>query len=190
MYTNPSNIVKTLVDLLDRNQMAINNVVSIYQGSSRKLMVLPGMRKVVPASAYPVFEIEPTDVQNQWATTRAQRPQFNFRCTLTVVVDNEAFGVEYICTLGSVIADILTSPENLQLNVVNETKWDFNGGLTQTQILDSFISNTNYSAVKEGSIRKAEFNWFATIHEPYPESRWKLGGGNNPTIIRPIIETL
>ena len=75
MYTNPSNILQTLISLLDRNSLQINRVVQHYQGSSRKLMVLPGMRRVIPADAYPVLEIEPGDVPNQWATTRAQRPR-------------------------------------------------------------------------------------------------------------------
>lgn len=187
MYTNPSNIVCTLIDLLDRNALQINKVVEHYQGSSRSLMVLPGMRKVVPVDAYPVFEIEPTDVPNQWATTRAQRPRYQFRCTLTVMVDNEKFGVEYICTLATTIAEIMTSPENLQLPVRNETKWDLTGGLVQTLILDSLVESANYSAEKQGSIRKAEFNWFAMINETYPESKWRVNTVSTPTVIRPIV---
>jgi len=150
-------------------------------------MILQGMRKVVPADAYPILEIEPGDVPNQWATTRAQRPRYQFRVTITVKVDNEKYGVKYICTLASAIAEIMTSPENLQMAVLNETKWDFTGGLCQTYILDSLVDNANYSAAKEGSIRKAEFNWFAVIHEPYPENKWRVGGANTPTLIRPII---
>jgi len=145
------------------------------------------MRKVVPADAYPVMEIEPGDVPNQWATTRAQRPRYQFRCTLTVRVDKEQFGVEYICTLGTAIVEIMTSPENLQLPVVNETHWDMTGGLIQTRILDSLVENANYSSEKQGSIRRAEFNWFAVIHEPYPEAKWQLDSSTTPTVIRPIV---
>jgi len=186
MYTNPSNIISTLVNLLDRNAQQINQVVRAYEGN-RKLMVLPGMRKVIPADAYPVFEIEPGDVPNSWATTRAQRPRYQFRCTLTIKVDNEKFGVEYVCTLGTAIAEIMTSPENLQLPVINETKWDLTGGLVQTFILDSLVDSANYSASKEGSIRKAEFNWFATINETYPEAKWKVNSYSTPTVIRPNV---
>lgn len=187
MYTNPSNIICTLIDLLNRNALQINQVVGHYQGGSRSLMVLSGMRKVVPASAYPVFEIEPMDVPNEWATTRAQRPRFQFRCTLTVMVDNEKYGVEYIGTLATAIAEIMTSPENLQMKVKNESKWDLTGGLCQTYILDSLVDNLNYSSAKEGSIRKAEFNWFALINETYPESKWRVNTSSTPTVIRPII---
>ena len=80
------------MNLLQRNSLQINQVVQAYQGN-RKLMVLEGMRKVVPADAYPVMEIEPGNTPNQWATTRAQRPRYQFRCTLTVKVDKEQFGV-------------------------------------------------------------------------------------------------
>jgi len=187
VYTNPHSIILTLRNLLDRNSQQINQVVRFYQGGNHKLLVLEGMRKVVPIDAYPVLEIEPGDVPNQWATTRAQRPRYQFRCTLTAKIDKESMGVEYVCTLGAAIAEIMTSPENLQLPVVNETKWDLVGGLCQTFILDSLIDNANYSAVKSGSMRVAEFNWFAVIHEPYPESKWRVNSSSTPTVIRPII---
>lgn len=188
MYTNPHNLILTLIGLLNRNSQQINQVIRAYQGS-RQLMVLEGMRKVVPADAYPVLEIEPGDVPNQWATTRAQRPRYQFRCTLTAKIDKEEFGVEYICTLGTMIAQIMCSPENLQLPVVNESKWDFTGGLCQTYILDSMVDTANYSAAKEGTIRKAEFNWFAVIHEPFPESKWQVNSSSTPTVLLPRIIT-
>jgi hypothetical protein len=150
-------------------------------------MVLEGIRKVVPADAYPVLEIEPGPVSNKWATTRAQRPRYQFRCILTAKIEKEQYGVEYICTLGTVIAEIMTSPENLQLPVLNETKWDLVGGLGRTFILDSLVDDANYSAAKEGTIRKAEFNWFAEIHEPYPESKWRVNSSATPTVILPKI---
>lgn len=186
MYTNPSNIILTLVDLLNRNSQQINAVVRYYQGD-RKMTVLPGMRKVVPADSYPVMEIEPGDVPNSWATTRAQRPRYQFRCTITVMVNDEKFGVEYICTLATAIGEIMTSPENLQLPILRETKWDLTGGLCQTYMLDSLVDNANYSAAKEGSIRKAEFSWFVSVHEPYPESKWRLNSYSTPTVIRPLV---
>lgn len=187
MYTNPSNISTTLVNLLDRNADKINSVVMAYQGSKRKLMVLQGTRNVVLADAYPIFVIEPGQVSGQWATTRSRRPRYSFRCTLSVKVDNERYGVEYVCTLGSVVAEIMTSPENLQLPVYNEAKWDLNDGLLQTHFLDSEVDDANFSSSKSGSIRQAEFGWTVTIHEPYPESKWKINGSSAPTVIRPVI---
>lgn len=188
MYTNPHNIILSLIGLLDRNSQQINQVVRAYQ-SSRSLMVLEGIRNVVPADAYPVFEVEPDNSSNQWATTRAQRPRFQFNCMLTVKVDNQSFAVDYISTLATVIAEIMTSPENLQMPVVNETKWDLTGGLCQTRILDSLVESLNYSARKSGAYRVAEFSWFAQIHEPYPESKWKVNSVGTPTVIRPAIIT-
>jgi len=187
MYTNPSNISKTLTKLLDRNAAQINQVIQAYQGSRKKLMVLEGTRKVILADAYPIFVVEPGSASGMWATTRAQRPRYSFRCTLTVKVGNDNSGVEYLCTLGNVIAEILTSPENLQLPVYNETKWDLNGGLCQTFFLDSSVDDANFSSVKEGSIRQAEFSWTVTIHEPYPDAKWKVNSSSSPTVIRPII---
>jgi hypothetical protein len=56
-----------------------------------------------------------------------------------------------------------------------------------TYILDSLVENANYSAAKEGAIRKAEFEWFAMIHESYPETKWRVGGATTPTVIRPVV---
>jgi hypothetical protein len=186
MYTNPSNITKTLVALLDKNSQFINNLIHNYE-TSRNLVVLQGMRPTLPIDMYPCFEIEPGNADNQWATTRAQRPTFNFTCTVTVKVSNISFGVEYICSLATIISEIMTSPNNLQMRVLNETHWDVNGGLVDTYILDSLVSSITYNATKDGTIRTAEFSWFATIHEPFPESLWLIGASDVPTIIRPLI---
>ena len=189
MYTSPGNLTKTITALLDRNNQFINKVVAYYEGGRRSLTVLEGLRATLPIDAYPSFEVEPSNADNQWATTRAQRPTFNFTCTLTVKVSNPKFGVEYITALATVIAEIMTSPNNLQLRVLNETHWDVNGGLVDTYILDSLVNSVTYNATKDGTIRTAELAWFSSIHEPFPESLWLVGSGDNPTVIRPLILT-
>lgn len=186
MYTNPHNICLTLISLLERNSQQINKVVRQYQ-ESRALSVLEGMRATLPVDMYPSFEIEPGPGANQWATTRAQRPRFDFTCTLTVKVTKAEYGVNYISTLATTICEIMTSPENLQLRIVGETHWDPNGGLVDTYMLDSLVENLTYAATKDGTIRTAEFSWFVVVHEPYPESKWYFGNSNLPTVVRPVI---
>ena len=168
------------------NSEQINSVIRIYQ-TNRKLNVFEGMRKVLPVDAYPSFEIEAQNATNAWATTRAQRPRYTFQCTLTVRVDNERYGLEFVCTLAEAIGEIMTSPENLQMRVLNETKWTPDGGLAETFILDSLVDDATYSSAKEGSIRKAQFNWFAMINETYPGSKFRMGGAETPTIIKPRV---
>lgn len=181
--------MKTLTGLLNSNAEQINKTVRSYQ-SQRSLTVLEGMRKVLGVDAYPVLEVEPQTANNVWATTRAQRPRFEFECTLTVKVDKEQYGAEYITTLASALTEIMTSPENLQLMVVGETKWDPVAGLVQTYILDSLVESVQYSAVKAGSTRVAKFTWFALIHEPYPDVKFRIGSDTSPTVIRPMVITL
>ena len=161
-------------------------MVRVYR-DERQLNVFQGMRKVLPADAYPSLEIEPNTSSNRWATTRAQRPRFEFNCTMTARCDNEKFAVEYICTLATTVVEIMCSPENLQLPVIGEARWDPNGGLVDTIIMDSLVESVTYNAVKEGTIRTAEFSWFAEIHEPFPESKWKVNDATMPTVIRPGI---
>jgi hypothetical protein len=69
MYVNPSNIIDTLIDLLQRNQDQINKVVRVYQGG-RSLTILKGIRQTLPTGMYPCLEIEPNSASNRWATTR------------------------------------------------------------------------------------------------------------------------
>lgn len=186
MYTSPGNIVKTLKCLLERNAQLINRMVMRYEGG-RSLVVLEGVRPTLPIDMYPCFEIEPTNSDNIWATTRSQRPTYNFTCTLTVKVSNLKYGVEYICSLASLMSEIMTSPNNLQLRILNETHWDVNGGLVDTYMTDSFTTSVVYNATKDGSIRMAEFSWFVLVHEPFPESLWRIGSNEAPSIIRPLI---
>jgi hypothetical protein len=186
MYTNVSNLIDTVINLLEGNAVQINNCVRQYQ-PSRELCVFKGMRNTLPVDAYPALEIEPTNASNQWATVRAQRPRYNLQFTLTTRTDNEALHVEYIGTLAQIIVAILTSPENLQLTVVNETRWDPIGGLVAQVITDSLVEDVTYNAVHEGTIRTAEFSWFALIHEPYPQSKFEIGESDQPTILMPRI---
>lgn len=186
MYTNPSNLIKTFIRMLENNRESIDSVIAVYE-PDRIITILEGMRKTLPASAYPVLEIEPTNGSNQWATTRTQRPRYNFNCVLTVMNENEDYGVEYISTLATTIVEIMTDPENLQLRVINEVTWDSTYGLVPTYIMDSLVENVTYNASKEGTIRTAEFDLFATIHEPFPDSHFWVYALDNPdpTELRP-----
>jgi len=186
VYTNESNILDTLIELLGNNAVQINQCVHVYQ-PSRNMCVFKGMRNTLPIDAYPSLELEPTNASNQWATTRAQRPRYNVQFTLTTRTDNEKLHVEYICMLVNAVVSILTSPENLQLTVLNETRWDPNGGLVTQVITDSLVEDVTYNAVHEGTVRTAEFGWFALIHEPYPDFKFRMGSSDMPTILRPKV---
>jgi hypothetical protein len=109
--------------------------------------------------------------------------------------DNENMGVEYISTIVTILTEIMTDPSNLQMRVINESKWDPNSGLVATYILDSLVDSVTYKANKEGTIRTAEFEWFALINEPFPDSKFKYGGGGEveisgslvqPVVVRPF----
>lgn len=141
------------------------------------------MRKTLPDAAYPSLEIEPKGITTEWFSTRAQRTNFRFELTLTVKNSNEDFGVEYISAIANVLCQIITHPSNLQLKVVNSKKYDADIGLVDVYIQDSLIDNVSPSANKTGTIRQIEMDWFAIIHEPYPESAWKYGTLAQPTNI-------
>lgn len=168
MYTNPYNIAKTLVNLLNAYSEDLNGLISKYQ-SRRKLTVLTGMRKVVPVSAYPVLEIEVSDATDEWATTHGQRPTYNFKFTLTIKCEKEELGLEYICTLTTEIVRILTSPQNIQLPVEGQKRFSPDGVIVPSYIMDGLVDNVTYALSRDGTTRRAEFSLWTKIHEPYPD---------------------
>ena len=172
--------------MLKKNSQQINMVIDKYQ-PKRVLTLLEGMRATLPIDMYPSFEIEPSPSSNEWATTRSQRPRYSFTCTLTVKVSNVSYGVEYITTVATQLTELMTSPENLQLKVVNETRWDPNGGLVDAYMLDSLVDNVTYAATKDGTVRTAEFSWSVLMHEPFPDSKFRWGESTMPSILRPVV---
>lgn len=188
MYTSPHSLCLTLISLLERNAIQINQVIRAF-APNKSLNVYEGVRTVLAADAYPSLEIEPTNGANQWATTRAQRPRYNFSCTLTTLCDNPKFSVEYMTAIATVVVGIMTDPQNLQLPVIGESRWDATGGLYPTRILDSLVEDVTYNSEKEGSLRRCEFSWFALIHEPYPDIKFRLGESSSPTVLRPAVVT-
>jgi len=182
MYTNPSNLIKTLLRMLESNIEGINQVIRHYDPSAT-LTALEGMRRTLPADAFPSLEIEPTSGSNSWFATRSQMPRYEFQCTLTVMNDNEDYGVEYIASIVSALTEVINDPANLQLRVVNEVRWSPNRGLCTTYITDSLVENVTYNSNKEGTIRVAEFSWFAMIHEPFPDAHFWIFFANQPEAI-------
>ena len=174
--------------MLEANLEHINSVIKIYD-SSKELHIFEGMRKTLPADAFPSFEIEPTGGSNQWATTRAQRPRFTFNCTLTIKNNNAQYGVEYISTVATTIAEVMTNPMNLQLRVMNEVRWEpHTDAVVNTYIIDSLVESITYNSMQEGTIRICEMECFALIHEPFLQKDFSTFFVNAPSAVttRPV----
>ena len=187
MYTNPSNIIKTIIKLLNRNADIINRVIQEYEDGS-VLNVFEGMRKSLPTSAFPSLEIEPTSNSTEWYSVRTQKARYGFQFTLTVSNDNEDYGVEYPASIATILTEILNNPGNLQLQIENEKKWDVNDGLVDSYIMNSMCENVTMNASKDGSIRIVQFDWFAEVMEPFADSAWKYGNYAQPTPVRQNIQ--
>ena len=184
MYTSISRIINTVISLLERNRVQIDNLISQYI-EGRQLQIFKGMRQSLAIQYFPSLEIEPVSSPNDWATTRARRPRYSLSMTLTTHTDNEELHVEYIGELADMLGRIMSSPENLQLTVEEESRWTPNGGLTSAVFIDSGVEDVTYNSFKEGTIRTAEFSWFCLIHEPYPDFKFQQGTSNQPTILIP-----
>lgn len=153
------------------------------------LTVFEGKRPTLPEDCYPSLEIEPANGANEWATTRAQRPHYNFNMSLTVKVSNMDYGVEYISTVTTSIVEILTDPTNLQPTILYESRWSPNAGLVPTVVTDSFVEDVTYASDQDGTIRVAEWPWWVLIHEPYPDSKWhvRVNETSMPNIVLPKV---
>lgn len=150
------------------------------------MKVFLGLRQSLPNDAYPSLEIEAADGSTEWYACRTQMATYNLRFTLTTSANSKVEEhIRFNNGLTMMIVGILTSPENLQLTVLNETRWNPNGGLIATTIVDSLVSNVTFTAFAEGTIRVAEFDWFCKILQPYPDLKFKIGESTTPTVIIP-----
>ena len=185
MYTNPHNIILTMIQTLNIQADIINDVVGQWN-EGKKLTIFEGLRPTLPLNAYPSLEIEPEGASNEWVTTRAQRPRYNFELTLTTHNTSNKFDIEYPAEIYTLISEILSNPSNLQLPILNECKWELNGGLVQTFMLDANVENVTYNSNREGTMRQAKFSYYVLVHETYPDSMFPLQAGiSDPNIIRP-----
>ncbi len=180
--------MKTFIELLESTRESIDDIIHFYEGPDKPgIQLYEGVRDTLPVSAFPSLEIESNSVSNGWETTRAQRPNYTLEYKLTLVTENQDLAYEYIATLTTKIAEVLTLPQNLQLQVVNEGRWSPDGFLVETLILDSLVESASYASNAEGNIRQADFSQYVRIHEPFPQLFWgATGNSNSPTVIRPI----
>ena len=188
MYTNPSNIIDAYINLLKVNEQDIKDVCTYYNPKSPTVTVFKGFRKSVPDSNFPCLEVEPTTSTNRWATTRGQRPRFQFIWKLTTITQDVDLHLEYISTLATRLVQIMTTPEVLQMELPKETQWTHQGGVSKSFILDSLIEDVTYNANQEGTIRVAEFSMFAEVHETMAEAKYLVPfDGTTPLTYKPVI---
>lgn len=164
MRTNISNIIDALIALIERNRQKIDLVIAEYE-PDRQLNVFKGMRKTLPRSAYPSFEIEPVDGSTSWNTVETQKPEYSVECILTTTTDNQDMSVEYHGTVTRILLEIMNSPQNMLLKIPNEQNYLPNSGYCETRISNAIVSSVSYNATKDGTFRVARWTWTCDIME-------------------------
>jgi len=176
MVTDVYNIILGVKRTLDDNHSILTAILQKFQ-PGRTLKILIGERRTIPMEAFPTIEIEPTSSSgSSWATTRAQRPEFECDIVITVTNQDEENSVQYVAALTQVVAAILSSPGRLQFIIPKEMR----------ATIDSGIRGVSYNTAKEGTLRIATLSWWCMVHEPYHDRRF-----DQPKIGRtPVISDL
>lgn len=188
MLTDPSNIIKTELRLLERHRPYFDRIVYEYMGTKRKMTFFEGIRETVNLDRYPVFEIESDSDSTGWETTRAQRTEYGFTCMLSFHCPKEKYASEYVGALSTAVLAVMNDPANLRQRILNETKWDLNAGLVDTYMLDSLAGSASRKSVREGTIRVVDITWTVKVHETYPECRWNVSSGMGTS--QPMVVTV
>lgn len=177
MYTDAGHVADTLMLVLNNEQEFFRDFVRLYEADKADrefpLVVKKGIFATRPRELMPLLEIEPDSESNEWGTTRAQRPKFNFTLQITVANSNPEMSVEYLTGWVRRIKVILNDPRRLQCWVIDgegkrQYKWTLQGDLVPLGFLDSLVTDVDYKTVQEGSLRQARLSWFCIIHEPFP----------------------
>lgn len=175
MYVSPINLVDGLIEILNKNMDSVQQVINHYLGDypqKHHLSVFKGMRKSIPLSMFPCIQFQPTSASNEWTTTSAQTGEYSIQCTLTVSCDNDEYGAEYISELTRRIVQIYTYPSNMCFEVPNEYSDNDNG---KVYVQFGTISSVTYNAVKDGTLRVAQWDWTGRIIETFPQGKLELG---------------
>lgn len=179
MYTDAGHVVDTLIHILNNEQEFFRDYIRQYNQETADreypLSVVKGIFNQRPISVMPILEIEPDSEQSEWATTQAQRPQFDITIRLSVATSNRELSVEYITGMVRRIKIILNDPRRLQSSIIDaygrqQMKYNWDGSLLAINFLDSYVERVDYKTLQEGTIRQANMSWFCKVHEPLPAS--------------------
>lgn len=183
MYTNISNIIDGLIEIIDLNKGPINALINDYE-EGYKINVFKGMRKTLPRSTFPSLELEPSSGSNEWRSVRMQSPTYTVSFTLTVATDNDNMGVEYSATLARMFLQLFNNPQNMGWLIPLEISNLPNCGYVQTRIQDAFVDNVTYNSAKDGTFRVINWDWYCRVLESYmPEEYENLN--LKPTVFLP-----
>lgn len=169
MIVNPDKVINGIVTLFDQNKAVIDTLINLYL-KGRELTILKGERKVIANTHLPALELEPATGEASWFACRVQRADFSIRVILTMWNGNEALAQEFLGLLTTMIARILMWPPTIQRRIPE----------TDFYLVDSGVKGLQYTTIRQGSIRQAEFIWYGWTIEHF-DNRLFLSGGEGIT---------
>jgi len=178
MYLNVSYVVDTLIFILNAEQEFFRDFVREYEpeksNRDRPLALTKGIYGTRPREVMPLLEIEPTNEQTEWATTRTQSIKVTCNMQLTVANSNPDYGVEYISGWVQRIRAVINDPRRLQAWITSaegQKQYKFTMGdvLVPLGFIDSRIESVDYKTLQAGSLRQAQMSWFCLCYMTLPD---------------------
>lgn len=183
MNFNPNIVSKHALDLINQKDLFIKKLINEWE-TDKNLTCYNGIRPTIPSTQFPSFEIEVSNVQTEWATTRSQRHHATFRCMVTVSASSNLDKREdYITKLASAIVSIFQAPSNMRFSLWDKTLTDSD---YRIDCYDSSVSSCTYNSTRDGTMGIAEFSWVTHCDEIINDGEFYLKPGNASGLIAPF----
>jgi len=165
VIVNSNNVLEGMEELITLNKVQIDTLVNLYQ-RDRILSVFKGERPVVPNSFFPCVMFEPNNTRMSWQATRTQREDIAIRIILEVWNGDEDMAQEFLGILTTLVGRIFMWPPYLSRRIPK----------TAFVLVDSRIEDLQYTVRREGTVRRAEFNWTGWVIERFDANVFGTGG--------------
>jgi len=173
MQIAPTNIMESLIDMIELNRESIDRIIHIYESDQRKLNIFKGMKATLPNHLFPSLEIETGSGSMEWLTTECQTNTYDLEFTLTTFSANVDKHLEYINLLTRNVVMIFNNPANMSFVVKNEYTWNPQGQCMAPALVQyGDVANPTYGSNLDGTIRQSQWTWSGKIIEGYRRDWW------------------
>ncbi len=143
-----STIQDTLLGWLEEQRPVLETVVNYYN-VGRRITLLFGRYRVIPAQSLPSIEVAALSDATDWRFTRVQGEVTSLEVDVTVDIRQVELGNRCLNDLASVVTAVLASPPHLQGHITG----------TPDYLLKSLPSGTSYETIADGTQRVARISW-------------------------------
>ncbi len=184
MNFNPNLLSKHAILLIQNKDPFFKKIISEWESDGKSITCFNGIRPTIPSTQFPSFEIEVSNVDTEWATTRSQRHHVTFRCMVTVsAASNIDVREDYITKIASSVVSVLNSPSTMRFSLYDKSITDAD---YRIDCYDSMVSSCSYNSTRDGTIGVAEFSWTCHCDEIINDGEFYIQTGKTSGMIAPF----